>query len=218
MSNYQHLGSIECEVVMLGGSRLVVHAESSWKVWQLKEEIATMTNMPIFEQHLVKDTCVMCNSDILVNLVAANRAPHLQVWLSRWRVPDTICDEMLLLTWQGFLAFSKDSGGTIEGARAVAVMRYAGLHECATLVSEEYELPGPLAFADFVALLAELKASLIASSNLEGIREFDFEDDSDEDSEQSSDEPCVHDLLRELNDSDLRCDARLLLKGRRNTC
>eukprot|EP00928_Gymnodinium_smaydae_P022265 TRINITY_DN18753_c1_g1_i1.p1 TRINITY_DN18753_c1_g1~~TRINITY_DN18753_c1_g1_i1.p1 ORF type:complete len:219 (-),score=35.21 TRINITY_DN18753_c1_g1_i1:446-1102(-) len=217
MSDSQHLRTIECEVTTLGGSRLVVHAERPWKVLHLKERIAAQTKIPVFEQQLVADMCVMRNDDALIDALASDHASHLDIGLSRWSVPDTICDELLSLTWQGFRAFSKDCGETIDGARVASLMRYAGLHECATLVDVEYEIPGSMMFADLLALLAECKELLIAASNLEGIREFDLEDDSDDDSEDSGDELCVHDRLRELNDSDLRCDARLFLKGRRHT-
>eukprot|EP00928_Gymnodinium_smaydae_P022262 TRINITY_DN18753_c0_g1_i1.p1 TRINITY_DN18753_c0_g1~~TRINITY_DN18753_c0_g1_i1.p1 ORF type:complete len:225 (-),score=48.30 TRINITY_DN18753_c0_g1_i1:503-1177(-) len=223
MSSSQHHDYVECEVSTLGGSQFVVQAESSWKVWELKEEIAAVTNIPIFEQHLIKDLCVMRNVDALINATDSNHAPHLNIGLSRWSVTDTLCDDLLSLAWRGFRAFSKDCGDTIEGARVVSMMRYAGLHEGATLVRREYELPESLSFVDLVALLAELKEALTSSSNLEGIREFDLEDDSDDDSEDSSDddddddERCVHDRLRELNDPDLMCDARLFLKSRRNT-
>eukprot|EP00928_Gymnodinium_smaydae_P012743 TRINITY_DN14644_c0_g1_i2.p1 TRINITY_DN14644_c0_g1~~TRINITY_DN14644_c0_g1_i2.p1 ORF type:complete len:215 (+),score=34.51 TRINITY_DN14644_c0_g1_i2:73-717(+) len=213
MASSQHFGTIECEVATMGGSRLIVHAKRSWKVWQLKEKIAAEMKIPMFEQHLVKDTCMMRNGDTLISAMPSNHSSRLNIGLSRWSVPDTLSNELVSLIWQGYLAFSKDCGETIDGGRVPSLMRYAGLHESATLVSRDYEIPGTLRFDGLVNLLAALKESLAAASNLEGLKEFDLADDSDEDSEEVG----VHARLAELNDADLMGDARLILNVRRNS-
>eukprot|EP00928_Gymnodinium_smaydae_P013108 TRINITY_DN14780_c0_g1_i2.p1 TRINITY_DN14780_c0_g1~~TRINITY_DN14780_c0_g1_i2.p1 ORF type:complete len:161 (-),score=23.29 TRINITY_DN14780_c0_g1_i2:54-536(-) len=158
----------------------------------------------------------MHNGDTLSVAISSSEAPHLKIGLSRWRVPDSLCHELLVLTWQGFLAFSKNCGETIDGARVASLMRYAGLYECATLIDDESEIPGSLTFAGFLFFLAELKESFIASSNEQGIREIDLAEDSDDDSEESDDERSIESRLAELDDADLSGDARLILKGRHN--
>eukprot|EP00928_Gymnodinium_smaydae_P051168 TRINITY_DN34698_c0_g1_i1.p1 TRINITY_DN34698_c0_g1~~TRINITY_DN34698_c0_g1_i1.p1 ORF type:complete len:219 (-),score=28.75 TRINITY_DN34698_c0_g1_i1:50-706(-) len=217
MADCQHRGSIECEVVTLGGSRHVVQVNRSGTVWQLKDRITAVTQIPPYEQQLVLDKCVLRNSDTLITAAGSNPPAHWKVGLARRRMPDSLCHELLELAWRGFRAFSNDGGETVDGARVASLMRYAGLDESALLVDGELEIPGSLTFLEFSSLLAELKESFTASSNWQGIREIDLVESSDEDSDDADAEVSVNDRLAELDDPDLRCDARLILKGRQTT-
>eukprot|EP00928_Gymnodinium_smaydae_P076825 TRINITY_DN5991_c0_g1_i1.p1 TRINITY_DN5991_c0_g1~~TRINITY_DN5991_c0_g1_i1.p1 ORF type:complete len:221 (+),score=42.43 TRINITY_DN5991_c0_g1_i1:59-721(+) len=212
MQDFQIPAEVECQIASMGGSRFSVRASKALKVWELKERICRAAWIPVYEQHLYTDHVQMHSNASLSSFLPVTQNSCLQISLVRSRVPDEISDWRASVVWQGFFAFSKNCGDTIDGKCLTSVLRFAGLHKCAALSLLMSKVPTSLTFPQCLAHVVELKQA--AASSLAD----DVEADSDQESvvyvETDSDDGAVegHGEFR-WEDPLMDGDVRLILKG-----
>eukprot|EP00928_Gymnodinium_smaydae_P050589 TRINITY_DN34143_c0_g1_i1.p1 TRINITY_DN34143_c0_g1~~TRINITY_DN34143_c0_g1_i1.p1 ORF type:complete len:198 (+),score=24.30 TRINITY_DN34143_c0_g1_i1:3-596(+) len=193
---------------MMDVSRLSCQSSRSCKVWNLKQDIHRATSIPMYEQHLFLNTVKMRSSDALSTFLPADGDSHLKIGLLRSRVTEEIPRRLVNVAWQGFLAFSKDCGETIDGARLASLMRFADLHECASLFLAMFDVPATLTFPHSLAVIAELQR---IRGELEDDPELDSDEDSDSDDEEVEDGDRTQQRRAErFGDLDWRGDTRLI--------
>eukprot|EP00928_Gymnodinium_smaydae_P096497 TRINITY_DN8539_c0_g2_i1.p1 TRINITY_DN8539_c0_g2~~TRINITY_DN8539_c0_g2_i1.p1 ORF type:complete len:227 (+),score=49.80 TRINITY_DN8539_c0_g2_i1:45-725(+) len=215
MHDLQDQELIECQIGTTGGSRFRVQAKRSCKVWDLRNKISSAAQIPAYEQHLFAGNVKMRSADALSMFAPPTLDAPLKLTLLRSTVPDGISHALALLLWQGFRAFSRDSGETMDGARTPSLLRFAGLSECVDLLRTRADVPSLWTFPQCLAYVAELQPARVALP----ANQVEVDEGGDAESDTSSEDTDPEDIAArrflEL-DLDLRCDARLMLRGRRN--
>eukprot|EP00928_Gymnodinium_smaydae_P026354 TRINITY_DN20729_c2_g1_i1.p1 TRINITY_DN20729_c2_g1~~TRINITY_DN20729_c2_g1_i1.p1 ORF type:complete len:225 (-),score=36.47 TRINITY_DN20729_c2_g1_i1:184-858(-) len=209
--------TIECQIVATSGSKFVVQAQRSWKVWELKDGIRQAMKIPSYEQHLLLGNVKVRGKDALSKLSCSTHDVPLTFTMVRSSVPDGISHHLASLLWRGFIMLGEDCGDTMDGERTASLLRFAGLPDCADLVPGRPDIPASWTFPACLAFVAELHHELAASSD--ALVESD--DGSDEESDTDDDDVAAvlnHYLRFDASalDHDLRCDARLMLRRRQN--
>eukprot|EP00928_Gymnodinium_smaydae_P076826 TRINITY_DN5991_c0_g2_i1.p1 TRINITY_DN5991_c0_g2~~TRINITY_DN5991_c0_g2_i1.p1 ORF type:complete len:257 (+),score=37.33 TRINITY_DN5991_c0_g2_i1:100-771(+) len=216
MQNFQSPAEIECQIASMGGSLLSLSASETLKVWELKERIRSAERIPVYEQHLYIDHVKMHSNASLSAFLPVAQNSCVKISLVRSRVPDEISRLRASVVWQGFMAFSKNCGDTIDGRCLTSVLRYAGLQKCAALSLLMATVPTSLTFPQCLAHVVELKQAAALSSVANDVDAESDEESVVVDVETDSDDDGAFQGCGEFSFEDplMDGDARLILKGK----
>eukprot|EP00928_Gymnodinium_smaydae_P099257 TRINITY_DN9421_c0_g1_i1.p1 TRINITY_DN9421_c0_g1~~TRINITY_DN9421_c0_g1_i1.p1 ORF type:complete len:247 (+),score=26.55 TRINITY_DN9421_c0_g1_i1:53-742(+) len=145
-----------CKVVTIQGDEFTLQAERSWKIWNLKMHVYDETRIPEYEQHFAHKTTKLLSDDTLSDLLPSCDEDQLTLTLVRSGGPECIPKSQKVELWEAFLAFSHDSGDTMDGAQVAQVARMGGMFRASELVPYVANIPDSVTFLELLAILAAL--------------------------------------------------------------
>eukprot|EP00928_Gymnodinium_smaydae_P076652 TRINITY_DN5970_c0_g2_i1.p1 TRINITY_DN5970_c0_g2~~TRINITY_DN5970_c0_g2_i1.p1 ORF type:complete len:231 (-),score=22.33 TRINITY_DN5970_c0_g2_i1:261-953(-) len=142
-----------CKVVSLKGTEMSVHATCSWRVWNLKAHVRAKWRIPEYEQRYAKGNETVQSDDMLCNLVSTREGNHLTLTLVRCRGPDCFSRSRTSELWEAFLAFSRDSGDTMDGTQVAQVAKMGGLFNISDSVARVPNISASITFLELLTIL-----------------------------------------------------------------
>eukprot|EP00928_Gymnodinium_smaydae_P099258 TRINITY_DN9421_c0_g2_i1.p1 TRINITY_DN9421_c0_g2~~TRINITY_DN9421_c0_g2_i1.p1 ORF type:complete len:204 (+),score=41.73 TRINITY_DN9421_c0_g2_i1:53-664(+) len=145
-----------CKVVTIQGDEFILQAEGSWKVWNLKEDLYEETGIPEYEQHFAHGTTKLKSDDVLSDLLPSCKDHQLILTLVRSGGPKCFSESQKTELWEAFLAFSRDSGDTMDGKHVAKVARMGDMFRLSQVVAGVANIPASVTFLELLTILAHL--------------------------------------------------------------
>eukprot|EP00928_Gymnodinium_smaydae_P076651 TRINITY_DN5970_c0_g1_i1.p1 TRINITY_DN5970_c0_g1~~TRINITY_DN5970_c0_g1_i1.p1 ORF type:complete len:237 (-),score=31.97 TRINITY_DN5970_c0_g1_i1:231-941(-) len=149
--------SLTCKVVSMQGQEMSVHATSSWRIWHLKAHVRAKWRIPEYEQHFAKGNDTVRSDDLLRDLLFTCEGNQLTLSLVRARGPECFSRSRTSELWEAFLAFSRDSGDTMDGTQVAQVAKMGGLFRIADSVACVPNISASVTFLQLLTILAALR-------------------------------------------------------------
>eukprot|EP00928_Gymnodinium_smaydae_P009041 TRINITY_DN13336_c0_g1_i2.p1 TRINITY_DN13336_c0_g1~~TRINITY_DN13336_c0_g1_i2.p1 ORF type:complete len:181 (+),score=21.80 TRINITY_DN13336_c0_g1_i2:68-610(+) len=148
---------MECRVAMLNGDVVVIPAERSWKMWQLRKEISNAKNIPEYELSIFQGDVQLHSNDPLVD-TSKPEGDVVHISLFRSCPSRTLSAPQLQQLWQGFMEYSTDNGETLDLDDVHRIVRSAGMFKAARRLDDTMflscDMPAAITFAQLLALVS----------------------------------------------------------------
>eukprot|EP00928_Gymnodinium_smaydae_P012199 TRINITY_DN14437_c0_g4_i1.p1 TRINITY_DN14437_c0_g4~~TRINITY_DN14437_c0_g4_i1.p1 ORF type:complete len:196 (-),score=38.65 TRINITY_DN14437_c0_g4_i1:308-895(-) len=152
--------TLMCKLQMLCGRHLLVEAQSSWSVLNLREHVESDFGIPEYEQVFAHEGVALHNSKVLRSLPSVDSGACVELSFCRLFKPENISRLEAKNMWQGFLIHSCDDGLTVEGVNASKVARFAGLFEVARMIKRQADVPVNFTFPEVLNCVSALQETL----------------------------------------------------------
>eukprot|EP00928_Gymnodinium_smaydae_P032868 TRINITY_DN23703_c0_g1_i1.p1 TRINITY_DN23703_c0_g1~~TRINITY_DN23703_c0_g1_i1.p1 ORF type:complete len:210 (+),score=28.45 TRINITY_DN23703_c0_g1_i1:115-744(+) len=143
--------SIPCKLTTLHGQQYTVDVQPYWNVWKLREHVCKELGIPEYEQSFIRGLVHLRSADSLFPPLLPQPGEPLELCLVRSCLPACFAKVEIEELWQGFLAFSRDHGDTVDGSHASRLARcYAGLCHLSSDIGTEDTTPTCFSFVELL--------------------------------------------------------------------
>eukprot|EP00928_Gymnodinium_smaydae_P092668 TRINITY_DN76597_c0_g1_i1.p1 TRINITY_DN76597_c0_g1~~TRINITY_DN76597_c0_g1_i1.p1 ORF type:complete len:206 (-),score=48.87 TRINITY_DN76597_c0_g1_i1:302-919(-) len=153
--------TLVCNLEMLSGEHVLVEAQTSWKIQELRQHIMCELNIPEYEQGFAQAGVPLHNDVALADLRSKDTDAPLQLSFIRSIKPTYISELTAEEMWEAFLQRSRDNGLTVDGMSASRVLHMARMPQDARSLQRQVHVPDSFTFPELLWHVSALREALL---------------------------------------------------------